>query len=214
MKTFNFIKMKKVILGIIWLCGVLPALAQSGSHFGRYAGAVGVNQNSLERASAVGYNAKVSVSDGLVLGDTSLVKVGIGLSNPTYRLDVKGVFNTRVAYSSPAYKINERNFLELDDQGEFILNSFKMKYQNVGLWSDKVFEKNYRLLSLYQVDRFIKQNKHLPGVPSATEVVNSGVKVDEMVSKLLEKVEELTLYTIQQQKEIDALKRELKVLKR
>ncbi len=135
------------------------------------------------------------------------------MSNPRYRLDVKGVFNTRVAYSNPAYKINDRNFLELDEQGEFILNSFKMKYQNVALWSDKVFEKNYPLMSLYKVDKFIQQNKHLPGVPSAEEVVKHGIKVDEMVSKLLEKVEELTLYTIQQQKEIDALKRELKNLK-
>ena len=208
--------MKKLI---IFLALTFPhwgqggCFAQSGSHFGRYAGGVGINQNTLERASAIGYNAKVSVSDGLVLGDTSLVKVGIGLSNPQYRLDVKGVFNTRVAYSNPAYKINDRNFLELDEQGEFILNSFKMKYQNIALWSDKVFEKNYPLMSLYKVDKYIQQNKHLPGVPSAEEAVKQGVKVDEMVSKLLEKVEELTLYTIQQQKEIDALKRELKVLK-
>ena len=89
-----------------------------------------------------------------------------------------------------------------------------MKYQNVGLWSDKVFEKNYPLMSLSKVDKFIQQNKHLPGVPAAEEVVKQGVKVDEMVSKLLEKVEELTLYTIQQQKEIDALKREMKAMKK
>lgn len=208
----TIIKMKKILLFILVLLS-WGAFAQSGSYFGRSAGAVGGNQNFLERASALGFNAKVSVDDGLVLGDTMLVKVGIGMSNPRYRLDVKGVFNTRVAYSNPAYKINDRNFLELDEQGEFILNSFKMKYQNVALWSDKVFEKNYPLMSLYKVDKFIQQNKHLPGVPSAEEVVKHGIKVDEMVSKLLEKVEELTLYTIQQQKEIDALKRELKNLK-
>ena len=205
--------MKKSLLFILFLGGVVNTWAQSGSYFGKYAGTVGLNQAQLERASAIGFNAKVSVDDGLVLGDTMLVKVGIGMSNPRYRLDVKGVFNTRVAYSNPAYKINDRNFLELDEQGEFILNSFKMKYQNVALWSDKVFEKNYPLMSLYKVDKFIQQNKHLPGVPSAEEVVKQGIKVDEMVSKLLEKVEELTLYTIQQQKEIDALKRELKNLK-
>lgn len=206
--------MKKSLLFILFLGVVANSWAQSGSYFGKYAGTVGLNQAELERASAIGFNAKVSVDDGLVLGDTMLVKVGIGMSNPKYRLDVKGVFNTRVAYSNPAYKINDRNFLELDEQGEFILNSFKMKYQNVGLWSDKVFEKNYPLMSLSKVDKFIQQNKHLPGVPSAEEVVKQGVKVDEMVSKLLEKVEELTLYTIQQQKEIDALKREMNARKK
>jgi trimeric autotransporter adhesin len=187
-----------MILFPLWGLGGF-ASAQSASYFGRYAGGVGVNQNTLERASAIGYNAKVSVNDGLILGDTSLVKVGIGLSNPKY--------------SSPVYKINDRNFLELDDEGQFVLNSFKMKYDNPNQWSDRVFEKNYKLMPLREVAKFINQNHHLPNVPSAQEVVEKGIKMDEMVSKLLEKVEELTLYTIQQQKEIDALRKEIKELK-
>lgn len=187
--------------------------AQSASYFGRFSGGVGVNQNSLMRASAIGYNAKVSVDDGLVLGDTVLVKVGIGLSNPKYRLDVKGIFNMRTAFNSPSLKINDRNFLELDEKGFFVLNSFKMKYDNANQWSDRVFEKNYQLLPLYEVSDFIAKNKHLPNIPSASEVVKNGVVLDEMVSKLLEKVEELTLYVIQQQKEIDALKKKKKLIR-
>jgi trimeric autotransporter adhesin len=142
-----------------------------------------------------------------VLGDTALVKVGIGLSNPRYRLDVKGVFNMRTAYNSPAFKINDRNFLELDEKGLFVLNSFKMKYENENQWSDKVFDKTYKLMPLQEVSKFISENKHLPNVPSAQEVVKNGVSIDEIVSKLLEKVEELTLYTIQQQKEIEELRK-------
>ena len=208
--------MKKtlIILVLISPFGGWGAFAQTASYFGRFAGGVGTNQNSLQRASAIGYNAKVSVDDALILGDTSLVKVGIGLSNPRYRLDVKGVFNTRMSYNSPVYKINDHNFLELDGEGQFVLNSFKMKYENANQWSDKVFEKNYSLLNLKEVEKFIVKNKHLPNVPSATEVVKNGVAMDEMVSKLLEKVEELTLYTIQQQKEIDALKKQVKGLKK
>ena len=208
--------MKKILITLVltfplWGQG---GFAQTASYFGRYAGGVGTNQNLLQRASAIGYNAKVSVDDALILGDTSLVKVGIGLSNPRYRLDVKGVFNTRMSYNSPVYKINDHNFLELDEEGQFVLNSFKMKYENANQWSDKVFEKNYSLLNLKEVEKFIVKNKHLPNVPSATEVVKNGVAMDEMVSKLLEKVEELTLYTIQQQKEIDALKKQMKGLKK
>jgi hypothetical protein len=201
--------MKKTFLYSILFLFSLSSFGQSASYFGRYAGGVGLNQNSLERASALGYNAKVSVDDGLVLGDTTLVKVGIGLSNPRYRLDVKGVFNMRTAYNSPAFKINDRNFLELDEKGLFVLNSFKMKYENENQWSDKVFDKTYKLMSLQEVSKFINENKHLPNVPSAQEVVKNGVSIDEMVSKLLEKVEELTLYTIQQQKEIEDLKKAL-----
>ena len=208
--------MKKILITLVltfplWGQG---GFAQTASYFGRYAGGVGTNQNLLQRASAIGYNAKVSVDDALILGDTSLVKVGIGLSNPRYRLDVKGVFNTRMSYNSPVYKINDHNFLELDGEGQFVLNSFKMKYENANQWSDKVFEKNYTLLNLKEVEKFIAKNKHLPNVPSATEVVKNGVAMDEMVSKLLEKVEELTLYTIQQQKEIDTLKKQVKGLKK
>lgn len=206
--------MKKLILFLALIFSGNYLFAQSASYFGRYAGGVGVNQNALERASAIGYNAKVSVDDGLVLGDTSLVKVGIGLSNPKYRLDVKGVFNMRTAYNSPSFKINDRNFLELDEKGQFVLNSFKMKYENEKQWSDRVFEENYYLMPLKEVEKFITKNNHLPNVPSATEVVKNGVAMDEMVSKLLEKVEELTLYTIQQQREIDALKKEIKQIKK
>lgn len=199
--------MKKAFLYSVLLLISLQSFGQSASYFGRYAGGVGLNQNSLERASALGYNAKVSVDDGLVLGDTTLVKVGIGLSNPRYRLDVKGVFNMRTAYNSPAFKINDCNFLELDEKGLFVLNSFKMKYENENQWSDKVFDKTYKLMSLQEVSKFISENKHLPNVPSAQEVVKNGISIDEMVSKLLEKVEELTLYAIQQQKEIEELKK-------
>jgi hypothetical protein len=201
--------MKKLLL--LGMVSVLCAqgFAQTVTYYGRYAGGVGLNQNTLQRASALGYNAKVSVNDGLVLGDTSLVKVGIGLSNPRYRLDVKGVFNMRIAYDNPALKINDRNFIELDDKGQFLLNPFKMKYSHENQWADRVFEQNYRLRPLKEVAEYVAQNKHLPGVPSATEVVKNGVAIDEMVAKLLEKVEELTLYTIQQQKEIDELKKRL-----
>jgi hypothetical protein len=195
-------------LYLVW--NSLNVNAQAVSYFGRYAGGVGSNQSSLQRASAIGYNAKVSVNDGLVLGDTSLVKVGIGLSNPSYRLDVKGIFNMRTAFNSPSLKINDQNFLELDEKGYFVLNSFKMKYANENQWSDKVFENDYKLLSLNEVENYIYENKHLPNVPSAIEVVKNGVSVDEMLSKLLEKVEELTLYAIQQQKEIEKLKSKLK----
>jgi hypothetical protein len=201
--------MKRLFLLTLLSVLSLNVFAQTVTYYGRYAGGVGLKQNTLQRASALGYNAKVSVNDGLVLGDTSLVKVGIGLSNPRYRLDVKGVFNMRIAYESPALKINDQNFIELDDKGQFLLNPFKMKYSHENQWADRVFEQNYQLKPLKEVAEYVAQNKHLPGVPPAAEVVKNGIAIDAMVARLLEKVEELTLYTIQQQKEIDELKKRL-----
>jgi hypothetical protein len=72
--------------------------------------------------------------------------------------------------------------------------------------SDYVFEKNYKLKSLEEVNSFIKLNKHLPEVPSAKCFKEDGYSVGEMDDLLLRKVEEMTLYIIQMNKEIESLK--------
>ena len=69
-------------------------------------------------------------------------------------------------------------------------------------WSDFVFYDNYKLPTLKQVEKYIKEKGHLKDIPSAEEVKENGIYLGEMDSKLLRKIEELTLYTIQQQKEI------------
>ncbi len=81
----------------------------------------------------------------------------------------------------------------------------KVAVKSTNDWSDRVFDASYRLRSLNEVDTYIQQNKHLPGVPSAEEVVKEGVDVGQMQAKLLEKVEELTLYVIELKKQNDAL---------
>ncbi|HLZ87778.1 MAG TPA: hypothetical protein VKQ52_11075, partial [Puia sp.] len=79
-------------------------------------------------------------------------------------------------------------------------------------WADFVFDSSYALPSLGEVGAFVKEKRHLPGIPSAGEVAVSGVSLGEMNQKLLQKVEELTLYLIQQQKEIAELKSMVKEL--
>ena len=73
-------------------------------------------------------------------------------------------------------------------------------------WQDAVFNSNYNLRSLEEVSSYIKENKHLPDIPSADEVVKNGIDLGEKNALLLKKIEELTLYMLQQQKEIDMLK--------
>lgn len=75
-------------------------------------------------------------------------------------------------------------------------------------WPDYVFGENYELMSLKELDAYVKANKHLPGVPSASEVEEQGdVDLGEMNAILLEKVEELTRYVIDLQKQIDEMKK-------
>jgi hypothetical protein len=73
-------------------------------------------------------------------------------------------------------------------------------------WPDYVFQQDYCLLSLAETAKYIEENKHLPGVPSAKEIEKDGLDLGEMNKKLLQKIEELTLHVIQQQKEIEELK--------
>ena len=80
-------------------------------------------------------------------------------------------------------------------------------------WADYVFADDYSLKSLSEVEKFIQTNKHLPNVPSAQELVNNGLDLGTMQAIQMEKIEELTLYLIQMQKEIDLLKAENSALK-
>ncbi len=70
-------------------------------------------------------------------------------------------------------------------------------------WADFVFAPEYQLPSLYKVEEYLQHNRHLPGIPSAAEVKKEGLDLGDMNKKLLQKVEELTLYMIQQQKKLD-----------
>jgi hypothetical protein len=82
----------------------------------------------------------------------------------------------------------------------------KVAVKNTMDWSDFVFSKNYKLKSLDEVETYIFKNNHLPDIPSAEEVVANGIDVQKMDAKLLQKIEELTLYMIELKKEIDILK--------
>ncbi|MCF6170592.1 MAG: hypothetical protein L3J66_06410 [Bacteroidales bacterium] len=76
-------------------------------------------------------------------------------------------------------------------------------------WPDYVFGKDYKLMPLKELDAFIETNGHLPNIPAAEEIKESGLEVGEMQRLMMEKIEELSLYIIQQQKEIDELKNQI-----
>jgi len=88
----------------------------------------------------------------------------------------------------------------------------KVKVQEVEValtpWPDFVFNNDYKLRPLAEVEAFIMEHKHLPDVPSQAEVENNGLNLGEMNAVLMQKVEELTLYIISLQKQIDELKAE------
>ena len=110
--------------------------------------------------------------------------VGIGTTTPTAKLDVVGAIKGD----------------QLDINGT--IRTKEVKIEATG-WSDFVFDENYNLPSLSEVESHIKENKHLPDIPSEKEVLKDGINVVEMQAKLLQKIEELTLYVIEQDKKIE-----------
>lgn len=105
--------------------------------------------------------------------------IGIGVESPQHKLEVNGTIRSK-----------------------------EVKIEATG-WSDFVFEEKYKLPSLSEVEAHIKEKKHLPDIPSEKEVLKDGVNVVEMQAKLLQKIEELTLYVIDQDKQIKELKKQL-----
>ncbi|MCB0804556.1 MAG: hypothetical protein KDC05_02095 [Bacteroidales bacterium] len=85
--------------------------------------------------------------------------------------------------------------------------------QDNGSWPDYVFDPSYDLMSLEELEQHITEKNHLPGIPPATEVEETGFSISDMQKRVLEKVEELTLYTIEQGKMIKQLQSEVEVLK-
>lgn len=77
-------------------------------------------------------------------------------------------------------------------------------------WSDFVFDTNYTLPNLYELEQYYTTHKHLPLIPTEAEVVTNGIDVAQMNKLLLMKIEEMTMLMVQQQKEIDVLKTKVK----
>lgn len=77
-------------------------------------------------------------------------------------------------------------------------------------WSDFVFEEGYQLITIEELEKYIEQRKHLPEIPTEAEIAAEGIKLGEMNAKLLQKIEELTLYLIQQNSRIKQLEASIK----
>ena len=96
---------------------------------------------------------------------------------------------------------------ELSVNGTVLAKAVRVN-TSAAYWPDYVFANDYRMMSLSELESYVNENKHLPGIPSASEVEEKGsVDLGEMNTLLLQKVEELTKYIIDLQKQIDELKK-------
>jgi len=133
--------------------------------------------------------------------DVLVFERGNGTANSIY---VKANGNLGIGTTDPQAK------LSVNGTGTF---NGKIKCTEVEVllaaWPDHVFKSGYNLMPLQEVETFINVNKHLPGVPSETEVLQNGVNVGEMNAILLQKIEELTMYMIELKKDNELLKKQI-----
>ncbi len=160
----------------------------AGIYFSGSAANIGIlDQNKPISFYTAGTNLKMRItSDG---------NVGIGVAAPQQKLHVAGgaKFDDQVLIDAGGLYVN----------GEVKAKKF---HASISPFPDFVFEPGYQLLPITEVESFITEKGHLPGFPNAAEVEKNGIELGEMNALLLQKIEELTLYIIAQQKEIGELR--------
>ncbi|MGL2964582.1 beta strand repeat-containing protein [Flavobacterium sp. RSB2_4_14] len=114
--------------------------------------------------------------------------------------------------SSSAYPSTTGNY-KLFVEGGILTEKVKVALRSSANWADYVFANDYKLMPLKDVEQYVIANKHLPGIDSAEVLAKNGIDVAEMQSKQMEKIEELTLYIIDQNKKIEKQNNEIEELK-
>lgn len=155
--------------------------------------------NNGQKAMASGYAGIINFDPGtglLTLGTSATVAANAGdaiATGTSLSCDKNG--NVGIGTTSPFYKLD-------------VCGTIRGKEVRVETgWCDYVFADDYQLRSLNEVETFIKTNKHLPEVTAGNEIETNGLEVGKVSSQMIKKIEELTLYVIDLQKQIDELKK-------
>lgn len=191
-------------------------IGYNGSSYGRTLnmGGTGINFYTANEAAFGG--AIFPTDTSLVIWSNSSVNnylvfqpswgnTGIGTYTPNAKLHLNGaqLIGSNSAFPATGY--------QLSVDGKIIAEEVKVQLSTS--WPDYVFGEGYKLMPIDELEKSIQQNKHLPNIPSAADVTaEKGIVLGEMNRKLLEKIEELTLYIIQLKKENNSLESRLKLV--
>jgi hypothetical protein len=160
---------------------------QADDGFLRLSAGAGTNPLVQSYIDLSGYSTIPDMNMNIVFG-----------TNGSERIRILNSGNVGIGTAFPAEKLSVN--------GKIRAQEIKVEMAN---WPDYVFAKDYKLPSLKETEKHIKEKGHLPGIPSAAEVEKNGIELGDMNKKLLQKIEELTLYLIEQNKEITELKKEM-----
>jgi len=178
--------------------------------------AIGYQAAYNETGSNKLYISNSSTNTPLIGGDfaNNYLKFHTGTANPTATAGYVAIGDFTAAGATntpgtgaintfPAFTLTSKYRLIVQDG--ILTEKLKVALRNGAEWADYVFAPDYKLMSLEDVEKFTLSNKHLPNVPSADEMAKNGLDVTQTSAKLMEKIEELTLYVIELNKRIKEL---------
>ncbi len=190
-------------------------IGYNGTSFGRTLNLGGTGQNFYTSNEAAFGGAIFPTDTSLVIWSNSgasnyLVmqpswgNAGIGTYSPNAKLHVNGtmLIGGTAANIKPGYSLSV--------DGKLVAEEVLVQLSTS--WPDYVFNKDYKLMPLKELEKSIKKNKHLPNIPAAAEVKKEGITLGDMNKRLMEKVEELTLYIIDLDKKNNALAEKMRKL--
>jgi hypothetical protein len=137
----------------------------------------------------------------------------------TFALKAQNIDATKVIYFKDGIVVGSNigqvpittsNNYKLLVTGGILTEKLRIAQKSGTAWADYVFNPEYKLLSISQVQQYVRENGHLPDVPSATQVQNEGLDIADTQRILLQKIEEQMLYIFQQEKRIKALETKMR----
>lgn len=183
----------------------------------------------LNRSNTTANGAKIGAiyfTNTANQGDAHLQVAGVwaeNVSNPAYT----GGSGSKLVFMTKQLGVGTQHNMTFDETGNLSIGTSNSKGYKLAVdgtvgarkvkvsqesWADFVFEPGYRLPSLPELERYVREHKHLPGIPSAQEVSENGIDIGEMNKVLLQKVEEQALYIIDLNKKLEALAEQVKQL--
>lgn len=145
-----------------------------------------------------------SMQSRMIINERGQVGIGMDFETQSFNGNHFAVGGNTALLGNTCIKCTDSKGAALAVNGLILATEVLVKHKSDIGWPDYVFAPSYQLRSLGEVERFVKANKHLPEVPSAEQVSAQGVNLSEMNATLLKKVEELTLYLIEQDKQMKA----------
>ncbi|GAB2778879.1 hypothetical protein GCM10027275_22960 [Rhabdobacter roseus] len=173
-------------------------------------GTIRINFANIPVASGTLYNLYTDADGRIVRASTSNAREAVTEDvKENWIYQKNDIFNTNSGNVIIGNSINNTpKGYKLFVSDGILTEKVKVAIKNTSDWSDFVFNKDYNLLPLNKVEQYIKKNKHLPGVPSAKEVTETGIDLAKMDAILLQKIEELTLHLIEISKQNEKINQE------